>query len=108
MDHFRWSASVLNLCLRPHFNYASPPNQKKLTKHKIAIRTIPGISDLAKGNNSITELMELDMEDLLGRVVVEPFQDLMGKNINSKTILITGCAGSIGSELCRQIINLNP
>ena len=42
----------------------------------------------AKGNNSITELLELDMDDLLGRVVVEPFQDPMGKNINSKTILV--------------------
>ncbi len=81
---------------------------KNLTKYKIAIRTIPGISDLAKGNNSITDLLDLEMDDLLGRLVVEPFQELMSKNIYSKTILVTGCGGSIGGELCRQIIKLEP
>ena len=48
------------------------------------------------------------MDDLLGRLVVEPFEKLMSKNISSKTILVTGCGGSIGSELCRQIIKLDP
>ena len=81
---------------------------KELTKYKIAIRTIPGISEIAKGKNSITDLLDLDMDDLLGRLVVEPFEKLMSKNISSKTILVTGCGGSIGSELCRQIIKLDP
>ena len=81
---------------------------KKLSKFKIAIRSIPGISDLAKGKSSITDLVELDIDDLLGRIEVSPFQDLMKKNIYLKNILVTGAGGSIGSELCRQIINLKP
>ena len=92
----------------------SAPRKKRikiiqnLSKYKIAVRTIPGISDIAKGKSQITELAELNMDDLLGRVEVEPFESLMKKNIYSKTILVTGSGGSIGSELCRQIIKNKP
>ena len=81
---------------------------QNLTKFKIAVRTIPEISDIAKGKNLIQEFTDLEMDDLLGRVVVEPFEELMKKNIFLKTILVTGSGGSIGSELCRQIIKLKP
>ncbi len=81
---------------------------QNLSKYKIAVRTIPGISDIAKGKSQITELLELNIDDLLGRVEVEPFESLMKKNIYSKTILVTGSGGSIGSELCRQIIKYKP
>ena len=81
---------------------------KKLLKHKISVRTIPNISNLASGKSLITEFVDLDIDDLLGRFPVEPFQSLMGKNISSKTILVTGAGGSIGSELCRQIIKHKP
>ncbi len=92
----------------------SAPRKKRikiiqnLSKYKIAVRTIPGISDIAKGKSQITELAELNMDDLLGRLEVEPFESLMKKNIFSKTILVTGSGGSIGSELCRQIIKYKP
>ena len=56
----------------------------------------------------ITEFVDLDIDDLLDRVEVEPFQSLMKKNIFHKTILVTGSGGSIGSELCRQIIKFKP
>ena len=81
---------------------------RNLTKHKIAIRSIPEISDIAKGERLITEFVDLDIDDLLDRVEVEPFQSLMKKNIFDKTILVTGSGGSIGSELCRQIIRFKP
>ena len=81
---------------------------RNLTKYKIAIRSIPEISEIAKGERLITEFVDLDIDDLLDRVEVEPFQPLMKKNICNKTILVTGSGGSIGSELCRQIIRLRP
>ena len=79
-----------------------------LSNYKIAVRTIPSITDLAKGKSLITDLIDLNIDDLLGRIVVEPNKELMSKNIFSKTILVTGAGGSIGSELCRQIIKYNP
>ena len=92
----------------------SAPRKKRnkiiqnLSKYKIAVRTVPEIADIAKGKSLITELAELNMDDLLGRVEVEPFESLMKKNIDTKTILVTGSGGSIGSELCRQIIKYKP
>ena len=79
-----------------------------MLQYKIAVRTIPNISNLASGKSLITEFLELDINDLLGRFEVEPFQNLMKKNNFEKTILVTGAGGSIGSELCRQIINQKP
>ena len=81
---------------------------RKLSKYKIAIRSIPGISDLAKGKSSITDFVDLEIDDLLGRSEVSPFKELMKKNIYLKNILVTGAGGSIGSELCRQIVKLKP
>ncbi len=81
---------------------------KNLLNQKITVRTIPDISNLANGKKLITELLELNVDDLLGRIVVEPFEELMKKNIYHKNILVTGSGGSIGGELCRQIINYNP
>ena len=79
-----------------------------LLNYKIAVRTIPDISNIARGKSFITEFVDLEIDDLLGRIPVEPFQSLMKKNIFSKTILVTGAGGSIGSELCRQIIRNSP
>ena len=81
---------------------------RNLLRYKISIRTIPDISNLASGKSLITEFIDLEIDDLLGRIPVEPFQSLMRKNIFSKTILVTGAGGSIGSELCRQIIKHEP
>jgi len=81
---------------------------KNLLNYKIAVRTVPGISNLASGKKLITEFLDLDIDDLLGRNEVEPFESLMKKNIYKKTILVTGAGGSIGSELCRQIMEQKP
>ena len=80
---------------------------RQLSHYKIAVRSIPGIADLAQGR-SYTDFVDLDIDDLLGRVHVKTFRDLMEKNIFNKVILVTGAGGSIGSELCRQIIKLKP
>jgi FlaA1/EpsC-like NDP-sugar epimerase len=72
------------------------------------IRTLPGINDLAHGRVTVNDLRELDIEDLLGRDAVPPNPHLLSKNIQGKTILVTGAGGSIGSELCRQILSQKP
>lgn len=79
-----------------------------ISNYGIAIRTLPSVSDLAQGNISVNDIADLDIDDLLGRQTVDPFPDLMSKTIQSKKILITGAGGSIGGELCKQIIKQNP
>jgi FlaA1/EpsC-like NDP-sugar epimerase len=72
------------------------------------IRTLPGINDLAHGRVTVNDLRELDIEDLLGRDSVPPNQLLLTRNIRDKVVMVTGAGGSIGSELCRQILALGP
>jgi FlaA1/EpsC-like NDP-sugar epimerase len=74
----------------------------------VRVRTLPGLIDLASGRVRISDLHDLDMNDLLGRAVVPPDVELLKKNILNKVILVTGAGGSIGSELCRQIIKFSP
>ncbi len=75
---------------------------------QVSVRTLPTVSDLAKGKVTISDLKELDIDDLLGREAVIPNQILLAKNITNKIVMVTGSGGSIGSELCRQIIELRP
>jgi FlaA1/EpsC-like NDP-sugar epimerase len=79
-----------------------------LPNHPLRVKTIPSISSLIYGGSTITDLKEIRVEDLLGRAPVQYNYDLMAKNITGKNILITGAGGSIGSELCRQIIQWRP
>ena len=74
----------------------------------VAVRTLPSVTDLAQGKVSISDLRELDIDDLLGREPVTPNHILLVKNIEGKVVLVTGAGGSIGSELCRQILAVNP
>ncbi len=74
----------------------------------VRVRTLPGLIDLASGRVRISDLHDLDMNDLLGRAVVPPEVGLLEKNILGQTVLVTGAGGSIGSELCRQIIKFSP
>jgi len=75
---------------------------------RVAVRTLPSVNDLVQGKVSISDLRELDIDDLLGREPVAPNHMLLAKNIIGKVVLVTGAGGSIGSELCRQILALNP
>jgi FlaA1/EpsC-like NDP-sugar epimerase len=72
------------------------------------VQTLPGIMDLAHGRVSISDIRELEPQDLLGRTPVAADPRLMGRNIHSKTVLVTGAGGSIGSELCRQALAVGP
>lgn len=74
----------------------------------VRVRTLPGVLDMASGRVRISDLHDLDMNDLLGRKVVPPDVALLEKNIRNKVVLVTGAGGSIGSELCRQIIKFSP
>ncbi len=76
--------------------------------HNLSFRTLPSFLDIAKGKKGLTDLNELEIDDLLGRQTVYPNQDLMKKNIYNKTILVTGAGGSIGSQLCREILDIVP
>lgn len=75
---------------------------------QVAVRTLPSVNDLAQGKVNISDLRELDIHDLLGREAVTANHVLLAKNIMGKVVLVTGAGGSIGSELCRQILALAP
>lgn len=81
---------------------------KQILPAHVSVRTLPSVTDLAHGRVSTTDLHELELDDLLGRVPVSPDPILLGKDICDKVVLVTGAGGSIGSELCRQIIKLGP
>ena len=81
---------------------------ENLNKYKIITKTLPSIQDIIDGKISISDVIDLTIEDLLSREEIKPNLELLSKNINSKDILVTGAGGSIGSELCRQIIRLKP
>ena len=72
------------------------------------IRTLPGLADLATGRVTVQDFKELDIEDLLGRDPVPPNADLLARNLAGKVVLVTGAGGSIGGELCRQILAEQP
>ena len=71
-------------------------------------RTLPGLTDLTSGRVTVKDFRELDVEDLLGREPITPQPDLLTRSLFNQTILVTGAAGSIGSELCRQILREHP
>ena len=81
---------------------------KNINKYKVKVKTLPSITDIIKDRVTLSDIRELDIEDILDRKQVQPNNELLNKNINCKIVMITGAGGSIGSELCRQIIKLNP
>jgi FlaA1/EpsC-like NDP-sugar epimerase len=74
----------------------------------VHVRSLPTITDLASGRVKLSHIQELDVNDLLGRDPVEPHGLLLNQSVRGKTVLVTGAGGSIGSELCRQILALEP
>ncbi len=81
---------------------------RHLEQFPVQVQTIPPIEDLIAGRAQIEELREISIEDLLGRESVAPIPDLMQSNIENKVVFVSGAGGSIGSELCRQIIKQRP
>jgi FlaA1/EpsC-like NDP-sugar epimerase len=79
-----------------------------LSEHPLKVKTVPSISSLISQKAEITQLRDVKIEDLLGREPVKHNPELMAKTISGKTVLVTGAGGSIGSELCRQIMSWKP
>lgn len=80
----------------------------ELEPFAIELLSIPNIQDVLSGKSRIDELREIKIEELLGREPVPPIADLLDINIRDKRVMVTGAGGSIGSELCRQIIKSAP
>lgn len=79
-----------------------------IAKSRVLVRTLPSVADLATGKVTASDLRELDIEDLLGREPVNPDPQLLKQNIEQQVVMVTGAGGSIGSELCRQILAQRP
>lgn len=92
----------------------SAPRQRRrviletLRELPLRIRTLPGMSDLASGRVTIADFQDLGLEDLIGREPVAPLPHLLGRNLVGQVVMVTGAGGSIGSELCRQIVHEVP
>lgn len=80
----------------------------ELSDWPIEVQSVPSVEDIATGRAQIGEIKDLEVADLLGRTPVDPVPELLSQNITHKNIMVTGAGGSIGSELCRQILTLNP
>ena len=74
----------------------------------VHVKTVPDLFDMVSGKAGVDEIRDIDIEDLLGRDIVPPNLELLGACITGQSVMVTGAGGSIGSELCRQIIAINP
>ena len=81
---------------------------ESLEPFAVHVQSLPNVQSLVDGAVSVSDLREVQVEDLLGRDPVIPNSLLLARAISGKTVLVTGAGGSIGSELCRQILRLNP
>jgi FlaA1/EpsC-like NDP-sugar epimerase len=81
---------------------------ERLRPHGFRIRSVPGLRELMLGEARYDEIREVAVEDLLGRESVPPDRHLLSSCISGRSVLVTGAGGSIGSELCRQIVRLQP
>jgi FlaA1/EpsC-like NDP-sugar epimerase len=74
----------------------------------VHVKTVPDLFDMVSGKAGVDQVRDIDIEDLLGRDIVPPNPELLGACIQGQSVMVTGAGGSIGSELCRQIITINP
>jgi FlaA1/EpsC-like NDP-sugar epimerase len=117
-----WHPDDLNeLMVREHIDevYIAIPLLKRSTrrtiverikrcKSRVQVRVLPTLSQIASGSVSVSDLRKVEIEELLGRDEVPPIEELMRRDIAGKRILVTGAGGSIGSELCRNIVRQQP
>ena len=112
-------AHALNLCAKQQVDeiLIALPSVGRVRKSEILkflepahlkITEIPGLTRLVDGEIRVSDIKEVDIIDLLGRDPIPPIQELLAKNILNKVVMVTGAGGSIGSELCRQIIKNKP
>ncbi len=91
---------------------ASPERRREIIDSLVGlpvhVRTVPRINELVAGRASVNQIQDVDLDDLLGREPVPPHPELIDRCITDKVVMVTGAGGSIGSELCRQILMSNP
>ena len=80
----------------------------QIEQASVVVRTLPSLVDVTTGKLTMSDLHELEIEDLLGRHSVQPQPSLLAKHITSQVVMVTGAGGSIGGELCKQILSLKP
>lgn len=81
---------------------------REIAQYKVPVKTIPSMLDLVNGLAKVDEIREVEIEDLLGRDTVQPVTRLLKQCIEGKSVMVTGAGGSIGSELCRQVLMQGP
>lgn len=81
---------------------------KTLERFDVEVRSLPSLTDILMGRASLTAIERLDLDDLMDRELVSPDQRLMRKNLLNKRVLITGAGGSVGGEISRQALELDP
>jgi len=79
-----------------------------LEPHNLRVRLIPDLVDLVSGRQTVADIRDVELEDLLGRDAVDPLPHLLRGSVAGRNVLVTGAGGSIGSELCRQIVRQGP
>ncbi len=79
-----------------------------LKSYNVQIKQVPALSEILSGRNNVAQFPSVKIEDLLGRNPVPPIPELMSVKTSGKSILVTGAGGSIGSEICRQLVDLKP
>lgn len=79
-----------------------------LSEMNLHVRAVPELTNILQGSAKITELREIQAEELLGREPIPPFPDLMAEHVRGKNVMVTGAGGTIGAELCRQLLAFEP
>lgn len=81
---------------------------EKCQKEKVIFRIVPRLLEIIQGKVKLNQIRQINIEDLLGRAIVKSEQSIFEEEFKNKRVLVTGAAGSIGSEICRQIIQFKP
>ncbi|SER06671.1 NDP-sugar epimerase, includes UDP-GlcNAc-inverting 4,6-dehydratase FlaA1 and capsular polysaccharide biosynthesis protein EpsC [Amphritea atlantica] len=104
----RYDINAVLLAIPSVSRYRRKTIVDSLSDFQLRVLTLPALSDIAGGKVTINDVREVDIADLLGREEVLPNQDLLAACILNQSVMVTGAGGSIGSELCRQIVNQRP
>jgi len=81
---------------------------QKIRQLKVGVRILPTADQIMRGEADVSKLLEVDISDLLGRDEIDPDEELIHKDIKGRNILVTGAGGSIGSEVCKEILRVSP
>ncbi|MCH8137070.1 MAG: polysaccharide biosynthesis protein, partial [Proteobacteria bacterium] len=104
----RYSAKIVLLAVPRAKHKSRRKILEYLSEFPVHVQTIPDFGDIVSGKARVDDISDVDVEDLLGRDPVPPIPQLLESCVAGKSVLVTGAAGSIGSELCRQLLALNP